>query len=635
MSYKALYRKYRPTAFANVLGQDHIVSTLKNIIESDKISHAYLFAGPRGTGKTSVAHVFAKEINRNAAGNIVVNDMDIIEIDAASNNGVAEIRSVIDNARYAPTESKYKVYIIDEVHMLTKGAFNALLKTLEEPPVHVVFILATTEPHKIPVTILSRCQRFNFRRIEDVVIRTQLENVLKAEGVAYDNEAIRFIAKLSQGGMRDALSIADQASAYGNGNISFAAISQVFGIISIDHQINLLNLAFAGNARDLLALSTQFLDGGSDVERLTSSLLDVVRDFIVYKKTNDVSLLEVLTLEEIDKLRITTTYAYEVVEILMKLLSDLRFSQVPRQAFELALLKIAKEVEKQAPVAVSAPAATQTIAIKPITVEIKPEPTPTFEEPIQDVVKSFSVFETAELSAPSLSQTATTSIVEEVVEEAEIARTQVIEEKQDLDATQEIENDILSTQDIPLNELQKHEQHTAEIDLIKMFSISDTGELHVNETHKQAPLVDDILNVLVQATKTQTADYKAKMGNIGRFISNSKYATFSTYMEDARIISAGEGFILFSSENDLVVEQINADKYQQDFIDFTKEVFGTPINAFAITKKQFDEVKQTYMEHSKNGTLPTARPIKQLKASEKQQSEAEKFGSSLFGDLFS
>lgn len=218
MSYKALYRTYRPQTFEDVAGQSHVTITLQNAIKENRIAHAYLFAGPRGTGKTTIAKIFAKAINCmgenppcNECSNckeITLGDHpDVIEIDAASNNGVNEVRELIDKVKYAPINAKYKVYIIDEVHMMTPEAFNALLKTLEEPPAHIVFILATTEPHKILPTIISRCQRFDFQRVDENDIITRLKYVLEEEKVDYEEEALAIISKLADGGMRDALSI--------------------------------------------------------------------------------------------------------------------------------------------------------------------------------------------------------------------------------------------------------------------------------------------------------------------------------------------------------------------------------------------------------------------------------------------
>ena len=227
MSYTALYRKYRPSEFEDVKGQDHIVTTLKNQIKADRIGHAYLFCGTRGTGKTTVAKIFAKAVNcehpvdgspcgecQSCKAIAAGSSMNVIEIDAASNNGVENIRQIREEVSYSPTQGKYKVYIIDEVHMLSIGAFNALLKTLEEPPSYVIFILATTESHKIPITILSRCQKYDFRRISIETISARLIDLLEQEGVEAEEKAVRYVAKAGDGSMRDALSLLDQCIAF-------------------------------------------------------------------------------------------------------------------------------------------------------------------------------------------------------------------------------------------------------------------------------------------------------------------------------------------------------------------------------------------------------------------------------------
>ena len=614
MSYKALYRKYRPQLFEDIVGQDHITTTLKNIIEGNKIGHAYLFAGPRGTGKTSVANVFAREVNRTASGDLPVNELDIIEIDAASNNGVAEVRTIIENSKYAPSSAKYKVYIIDEVHMLTKGAFNALLKTLEEPPAHVIFILATTEPHKIPITILSRTQRFNFRRIDESIIKQQLKDVLTKEDISFENDAIRFIAKLAQGGMRDALSIADQSAAFGNGTITFLGISQVFGIISVTSQIQILNLSFQGDAKKMLIQISSFLDNGADIERLTTSLIDVIKDFIFYKKTADISLITTLTKEDLEHVEFTVGYAYEALEVLIKLLSDLRFSQVPKQSFELALLKLTKAND----------------VVEPVVSQTQVEESD--EE--EDINVETNIFATDELNvkAPKLTQ----NIVD--TDELSLTSEMLVSQLEEENEIQELDEDILSTQEIPIGEIQQVEESTDEIDLMSMFSTGNTGELElsgVKEDEQPLPDLNEILNLLLQANKDMILQNKDMLGGASRYAIDAQTSSFVALLEKTKVVSSGEGFILLASEDAHVISQVNKLRKTQAFIDFISKVFKEAKLVFAITKEQFDNVKQMWADLSSKGELPEAKPIEKVELSQEIETPEEIFGKEIFGDLFS
>lgn len=355
MAYQTLYRKYRPGSFELVYGQDAIVKTLKNVVKNDKLSHAYLFTGPRGTGKTSCAKLFAKTINclNNVDGDACnecdscksFNDNsnpDIIEIDAASNNGVDEIRELKNKINLVPAVSKYKTYIIDEVHMLSIGAFNALLKTLEEPPKYVIFILATTEPQKLPITVISRCQRFDFKSISNDQMKKCLENIVKEEKIKIDSEAIDEIIINANGGMRDAIGMLDQAFAFCDKKITVQDIQELSGSISNKEITNYFIDVINKNYEKVIKTIKSWYEKGKDFSIITQKLIDYIRKAILYKK----NIKQNITIEEDFYKKCSEKNLYFIIDSLMDLLSKIQINTQKQLVFEVEMIKLMENLNE-------------------------------------------------------------------------------------------------------------------------------------------------------------------------------------------------------------------------------------------------------------------------------------------------
>ncbi len=366
MSYTALYRKFRPQEFKDVKGQDHIVTTLKNQIEADRIGHAYLFCGTRGTGKTTIAKIFAKAVNcehpvdgspcGECASCKAVADgtsMNVIEIDAASNNGVESIREIREEVTYRPTEGKYKVYIIDEVHMLSIGAFNALLKTLEEPPSYVIFILATTEVHKIPVTILSRCQRYDFKRISVDTIYERLEELLEKEQITAEEKAIRYIAKAADGAMRDALSLLDQCIAFYLGQIlTYDKVLEVLGAVDTEVFSSLLDKVLRQDVSGAMASVEELIADGRELGQFVIDFTWYLRNLLLLKSSDEMSEALDMSSENMEKLKEEAGQMEEetiirYIRIFSELSNQIKYSTQKRILLEIALIKLCRPQMEQ------------------------------------------------------------------------------------------------------------------------------------------------------------------------------------------------------------------------------------------------------------------------------------------------
>ena len=586
MSYKALYRTYRPQTFEDVAGQSHVTITLKNAIKENRIAHAYLFAGPRGTGKTTIAKILAKAINctgdqppcnecPNCKAITQGDHPDVIEIDAASNNGVNEVRDLIDKVKYAPINAKYKVYIIDEVHMMTPEAFNALLKTLEEPPAHIVFILATTEPHKILPTIISRCQRFDFKRVDEKDIINRLEYVLKEEKVDYEEDALEIISKLADGGMRDALSILEQCLAYDR-HLTVENINKVYGLLSNDEKIRLIKLLLTKDMKNVLKTLDHMMSLSIDLKRLTQDLIDVLKDVIILKNTEDLSLLFVLHKNDIQKIvpYMLVEEAFQMIDIFMDASSHYGQAVDSSTYFELALLKICNQIENEH---------------KEVVVE---EPT----------------------------------IIEDVSHETLVEEKTEVVEKQKEEVKPIIEHQ------------EAKETHEEEIKEEKQEEVSEEKEPQPEKLPSQIEVdFNDILNILVQAKRTVLNDIQDKWPVIRRYCYNLNTAKYANMLCDAKPVAAGEKGFILTLKYQPEVNNVNYTENYYPLKSFLKEVLGSDYDFIAVMEDEWPHMRQKFIQLNKEKKLPQPQPIVLHHIDEYHEpvvelTEAQQYAIDMFGD---
>ena len=548
MSYKALYRTYRPMTFDEVAGQKHIVQTLKNALRENKIAHAYLFCGPRGTGKTTMARIFAKALNCetefgnpcNHCENCVAitegRHPDVIEIDAASNRGIDDIRDLVSKVKYSPILGRYKVYIIDEVHMMTNEAFNALLKTLEEPPENVVFILATTEPYKLMPTILSRCQRYDFTKVSDGDIYNRLFDILQNENIQIEEDALSMLVSLADGGVRDALSMLDQAIAYCGNNITLKAIQDLYGLSSKQEKIDLLMYA---NNKDFLKLSNaikQLVENGVDIKRLTNELLEVLKDLLIYQTTKDASLLKKLTVTDCEYLSLDNKKINVWIDILLNANSQYRLVNNITSLFEITMLKLSS-YEEVKPV--------ETIKIVEKVVETKPEP-------IKEEIKPTPVATPIEENKPNN---------EEV---------------------------------IPLT--------FSNVSFTSVNPFVDEGT-PINYT------MDDVINIMVQATKECKNELNANWHLLDKLISHNRVGKYAATLKNTAPRIVCKTAVVFEASLKTITNKINLKENQYGFSKVVEALFGESCVVICMNHQEYVETVTKFSNLRQANKLPSPQEV--------------------------
>ena len=648
MKYQTLYRKYRPQHLDEVVGQEHILNVINNSLKKDMISHAYLFCGPRGTGKTSIAKLLAQAINcekqgvsacgecENCRQGIEGTHPDIIEIDAASNNGVEEIRGLIEKVKYTPLLGKYKVYIIDEVHMLSQGAFNAFLKTLEEPPSHAVFILATTEIHKVLPTIISRCQRYDFNSINDEDIAKRLDFILDKENVSSETGVTKLVASLSGGALRNALTILEQAIILADEKITIQQIYETNGVVSAEQKIDLFSSLVSKDMDSLVKQIQKLLLKSVNIDRLMMDLIKGIKDSLVYTHTKNESYVDYIDLKFIKFLdkNFILKERLEVINIFLDYVDKMKFSSKQETYLELALINVF-DILSQSIVS------RETIQLP--TSEIKKEANSvqkvkeTVREPLKD---------------------------EETVEKPESfnndSNKQVIPEEELLYDSNlfddfEEEEESVNPVDVPreTNEASLETERTDKVEEVQEVeeTISKVEESDVvtepiiEESNTKKQIIDDgmtshdketLIQFMVSADKNLRIRDEVLFKDIHKLKNDISWARYARTLCEGELVLSGERFVMIAVENEFEMNDLMDKKSQLELKDLSELLFNARKHVFACTRSNFSEAVKSFVELSKASQLPQAFEISYFDEEEvddvvKEDLHLEKI-TALFGD---